>query len=42
MNYNYPTTIFRGIFAKMYNFLVENYIFTMFTHELFKVKSKEL
>ena len=26
MNYNYPTTIFRSIFAQMYKFLVEKYI----------------
>ena len=29
MNYNYPTTIFRSIFAQMYKFLVEKYIFTI-------------
>ena len=40
MNYNYPTAIFRSIFAQMYKFLVENYIFTSFAYELFKVKMK--
>ena len=38
MNYNYLTTIFRSIFAQMYKFLVEKYIFTIFAFELFKVK----
>ena len=41
MNYNYPTTIFRSIFAQMYKFLVEKYIFTIFAYELFKVKLKK-
>ena len=41
MNYNYPTTIFRSIFAQMYKFLVEKYIFTIFAHEFFKVKIKK-
>ena len=40
MNYNYLTTIFKKIFAKMYKFLVEKYIFTIFAYELFKVKMK--
>ena len=40
MNYNYPTTIYRSIFAQMYKFLVEKYIFTIFAYELFKVKLK--
>ena len=40
MNFNYPTTIFRSIFAQMYKFLVEKYIFTIFAYELFKVKMK--
>ena len=40
MNYNYPNTIFRSIFAQMYKFLVEKYIFTIFAYELFKVKLK--
>ena len=40
MNYNYPTTIFRSIFAQMYKFLVEKYMFTFFAYELFKVKIK--
>ena len=40
MNYNYLTTIFRSIFAQMYTFLVEKYIFTFFAYERFKVKMK--
>ena len=40
MNYNYLTTIFRSIFAQMYKFLVEKYIFTIFAYEFFKVKIK--
>ena len=40
MNYNYPTIIFRSIFAQMYKFLVEKYVFTIFAYELFKVKIK--
>ena len=40
MNYNCPTIIFRSIFAQMYKFLVEKYVFTIFAYELFKVKIK--
>ena len=40
MNYNYPTTIFRSVFAQMYNYLVEKYILTIFAYEFFKVKLK--
>ena len=40
MNYNYPTTICRSIFAQMYKFLAEKFIFTIFAYELFKVKMK--
>ena len=38
VNYNYPTTIYRSIFAQMYKFLVEKYILTIFAYELFMVK----
>ena len=41
INYNYQTTIFRSIFAQMYKFLVEKYIFSNFAYELFKVKMKK-
>ena len=41
MIYNYPTTIFRRIFAQMYKILVEKYIFTNFAYERFKVKMKK-
>ena len=41
MNYTYPTSIFRSIFAQMYKFLVEKNIFTIFAYELFKVKKKK-
>ena len=34
MNYNYPTTIFRSILPKMYQFLVKTYIFTISTCEI--------
>ena len=41
MNYNYPTTIYLEVSSpKMYKFLVEKYIFTIFAYELFKVKMK--
>ena len=40
MDYNYLTTIYRIVFAQMYKFLVEKYIFTIFAYEIFKVKSK--
>ena len=40
MNYNYPTTIFRIFSPKMYKFLVEKYIFSIFAYEFFKVKLK--
>ena len=40
MNYNYPTTIYRSIFAQMSKFLVEKYAFTIFAYELVKVKMK--
>ena len=40
MNYNYSTTIYRSIFAQMYKFLVEKYLFAIFADELFKVKMK--
>ena len=42
MNYYYPTTIFRSIFAQMYKFLVEKYIFTIFANDLFKIKMKKM
>ena len=41
MNYNYLTTIFRSIFAKMYKFLAEKYIFTIFAYDFFNVKIKK-
>ena len=40
MNYTYQTAIFRSIFAQIYKFLVEKYIFTIFAYEFFKVKLK--
>ena len=40
MNFNYPTTIYRSLFAQMYKFQVEKYIFTSFAYELFEVKMK--
>ena len=40
MNCNYPTAIYRSIFAQMYEFLVEKYVFTIFAYELFMVKMK--
>ena len=40
MNCNYPTTIWESIFAQMYNFLVEQYIFPISAYKCFKVKSK--
>ena len=40
MNYSYPTTIFKSIFAQMYKFLIEKYIFTIFAYELSRSKWK--
>ena len=42
MIYNFPNTIYRSIFAQMYKFLVEKYIFTIFAYKLFKVKVKKI
>ena len=34
MNYKkYATTIYRGIYAQIYKFLVEKYIFTIFAYD---------
>ena len=40
MNYNYLTTICECIFAHLYKFLVEQYIFPIFAYKCFKVKSR--
>ena len=40
MNHNYPTTIFRRIFDQNFQISGKKYIFTIFAHELFKVKMK--
>ena len=41
MNYNYPSAIFRSIFAQNVQFFGRKYIFTIFGLELFKVKMKK-
>ena len=38
---NYPTIIFRGIFAQNVQMSGRKYIFTIFACELFKVKMKK-
>ena len=40
MNYNYPTTIIRSIFAQMYKLLVGKYIFTFLPMNLSRSKWK--
>ena len=40
MNYNYLTTIYESVYAKMYKFLVEKYIFPIFAYKFFMVKTK--
>ena len=40
MEYNYPTKIFSSVSPKMFKFMVEKYIFSIFAYEFFKVKLK--
>ena len=40
MNYNYLATIYESIFAQMYKFLLEKYIFPILAYKFFMVKSK--
>ena len=40
MKCNYPTTVYKSIFAQMYKFVVEKNIFTIIAYEFFMVKVK--
>ena len=42
MNCNYPATIFINIYAQMYKFLLEKYIFTIFCLWTFQGQNEKI